>query len=96
MNFFTGLLRTIILIGMVQGFIISCMLFAAKKNKQANRLLGTIILLLSLACFNLYANYLNWFGSALLRFLGDLIPLVVVMPVGPLLTSTWGHQEPIE
>jgi AraC-like DNA-binding protein len=85
MNLLTGGLRTIILIGMVQGFVVSCMLFASKKNKQTNRLLGTIILLLSMACFNLYASYVNWFGSNLLRFIGDLIPLVVVMPVGPLI-----------
>jgi AraC-like DNA-binding protein len=85
MNFLTGLLRTIILIGMVQGFVVSCILFAGKKNKQSNRLLGAIILLISLASFNLYASYANWFGSDLLRFIGDLIPLVVVMPLGPLI-----------
>jgi AraC-like DNA-binding protein len=85
MNFFTGFLRTIILLGTVQGFIVSCMLFFSKKNRQSNVLLGVIILLMSLACFNLYADYANWFGSDLLRFIGQLVPLIVIMPLGPLI-----------
>jgi AraC-like DNA-binding protein len=78
-------LNTIILLGSIQGFIISSLLFFSKKNKQSNRLLSALILLMSLASFNLYANYENWFNSDLLRFIFDLIPLVIVMPFGPLL-----------
>jgi AraC-like DNA-binding protein len=44
-----------------------------------------LILLISLACFNLYAEDNNWFGSNILRFIADIIPLVVVMPFGPLM-----------
>ncbi len=40
---------------------------------------------MSLASFNLYANYENWFNSDILRFISDLIPMVIVMPFGPLL-----------
>jgi len=78
-------LNTIILLGAIQGFIISSLLFFSKKNKQANRLLSALILLMSLASFNLYANYVNWFNSNLLKFIFDLIPLVIIMPFGPLL-----------
>jgi AraC-like DNA-binding protein len=78
-------LNTIILLGAIQGFIISSLLFFSKKNKQSNRLLSALILLMSLASFNLYANYVNWFNSNVLRFIFDLIPLVVIMPFGPLL-----------
>jgi AraC-like DNA-binding protein len=78
-------LRTIILFGAIQGFIITSLLFLSKKNKRSNRLLAGLILLISLACFNLYADYKNWFGSDLLRFIAQLIPLIVIMPVGPLI-----------
>ena len=85
MNFLTGFLRTIILLGTIQGFIVSCMLFFSKKNRQSNILLGLLILLMSLACFNLYADYSNWFGSDLLRFIGQVVPLIIIMPLGPLI-----------
>lgn len=77
--------NTIILLGAIQGFIISSLLFFSKKNTLSNRLLSVLILLIALASFNLYASYLNWFGSPLLQFISNFIPLVVVMPFGPLL-----------
>jgi len=75
----------IILLGAIQGFIISTLLFFSKKNKQPNRILSVLSLLISLASLNLYASYKNWFNSDWLRFISDLIPLVIVMPFGPLL-----------
>jgi AraC-like DNA-binding protein len=85
MSVFLSILRTIILFGAIQGFIISSLLFFSKKNKQSNRLLSVLILLISLACFNLYADYNNWFGSDILRFIAQFIPLIIVMPIGPLI-----------
>jgi AraC-like DNA-binding protein len=38
-----------------------------------------------MACFNLCGNYYDWFNSAILRFLAQLVPLVIVMPLGPLI-----------
>ena len=81
----SSFLNTIILLGAIQGFIISALLFFSKKNKQSNRLLSVLIFLMALASFNLYANYKNWFGSEVLKFISNFIPLVVVMPMGPLL-----------
>lgn len=75
----------IILLGALQGVIISCLLYAAKNNKQSNRLLATLVLLMSLASFNLYGSYRNWFDIPALQFTINFIPLVVVMPMGPLL-----------
>lgn len=77
--------NTIILLGSLQGFIISTLLFCSKKNKQSNHLLSVLILLISLASFNLYASYVNWFNSGILTFISNFIPMVVVMPFGPLL-----------
>jgi AraC-like DNA-binding protein len=75
----------LILLGALQGFIVSGLLFFTKQNKWQNRLLAVLILLISLACFNLYGSYANWFGSDILRFIFQLIPLVIVMPFGPLI-----------
>jgi AraC-like DNA-binding protein len=80
-NFF----NTIILLGCIQGLIVSSLLFFSKKNRRPNRLLATLILLISLASFNLYGSYENWFHSDLLSFIAQLIPLVIVMPFGPLI-----------
>lgn len=80
-----GAFKTILLLGSIQGFIVSSLLFFSKKKKYSNRILGTLILLITLACFNLYGNYENWFDSDILRFITDLIPLVIIMPFGPLI-----------
>ena len=80
----TGFFNTIILLGAIQGFIVGSLLFFSKKSRQPNRILAVLILLISLACFNLYGNYQNWFNSDILRFIIDLVPLVIVMPFGPL------------
>ncbi|HLX90290.1 MAG TPA: helix-turn-helix domain-containing protein [Puia sp.] len=79
------ILRTIILFGAIQGFIVSCLLFFSKKSRLSNRLLAWLILLFSLACFNLFGSYQNWFGSPLISFIAQFIPLVVIMPIGPLI-----------
>jgi membrane-associated HD superfamily phosphohydrolase len=50
MNF----LDVIILLGAIQGFIISCLLYFKKEKLYANKLLAVLLFLLSLACLNLY------------------------------------------
>lgn len=85
MIFSHAFFQTIILLGALQGFIVSSLLFFSKRPGQANKILGAFILLISLACFNLYASYKNWFGSDILRFIADIVPLVIVMPFGPLI-----------
>jgi AraC-like DNA-binding protein len=81
----TGFLITIILLGAVQGFIVSILLFFSKKNRRSNRILAALIFLITLACFNMYGNYKDWFNSSLLRFITDLLPMVIIMPFGPLI-----------
>ncbi|MEI9807654.1 MAG: hypothetical protein WDO16_07115 [Bacteroidota bacterium] len=80
----TGFFNTIILLASVQGVIISILLFFSKRNRSSNRLLSGLIMLITLASFNLYGNYQDWFHSPLLRFMAELVPLVMVMPIGPL------------
>ncbi len=81
----SGIFNIIILLGALQGLIISILLLCSKRNKLANRLLGTLIFLIALASFNLYGNYMDWFNIGLLRFLTEVVPMVIVMPMGPLI-----------
>jgi AraC-like DNA-binding protein len=82
---FSAFLNILVLLGALQGFIVSSLLFFSKKKLPANRILATLILLMSLACFKLYGANNDWFGSGWLRFLTELTPLVIVMPFGPLI-----------
>lgn len=81
-NFF----HILILLGFLQGAIMSILLFFSKKRSRPNRLLGALILLIALACLNLYLFESPWFNNdPVLNLLGNLIPLVIIMPIGPLL-----------
>ncbi len=85
MTGFSKFLNVLVLLGALQGIIISSLLLFTKQKPQASRILGMLILLTALACFNLYGANNNWFGSDIIRFIADIIPLVVVMPLGPLI-----------
>jgi len=78
-------LNIIILVGVIQGLVTATLLFRTKRNKQANRLLAWIILLISLACLNIYL--LETFSGEItfiLLVLEAIVPLVIIMPIGPL------------
>lgn len=81
----TGFLATIVLLGAVQGFIAGGLLYYSARTRPANRFLAGMIFLIALACFNVYANHVDWFGDPVIRFLGVLIPTIIFMPVGPLI-----------
>jgi len=86
---------TIILLGLIQGLIVSGLLFFSSKQTYANRILAVLILLISLASSNLYGNYINWLGSPLLRFIAELLPLIMPMMFGPLIYFyTQSYLEP--
>jgi AraC-like DNA-binding protein len=82
---FASLLNTVILLASFQGIIVCCLLFFSKKNKTQNRILAKLIFLITLASINLYGVMENWFGSSILQFITQLLPLVIVMPLGPLI-----------
>ncbi|HWV67813.1 hypothetical protein, partial [Chitinophaga sp.] len=63
------LFQTIILLGVVQGFIVSGLLFFSTRKRRANRFLAALIFLLSMASFCLSGEYHQWFGSRWLSFL---------------------------
>ncbi|WP_343667260.1 AraC family transcriptional regulator [Chitinophaga sp.] len=76
--------NTLMLLGTLQGFIMCGLLFYASKNKYANRLLGGLILCITLACLNMYLGGVSWLPFPI-RFLLNFVPLVIIMPIGPLL-----------
>ena len=82
---FSGFFNSIILLGTLQGFIVCCLLFYSKKNKLPDRLLAKLIFLMSLASLNLYLNEIGVTNlNGLTSTLSALIPMVIVMPMGPL------------
>jgi AraC-like DNA-binding protein len=86
MNFFIGFLQTIILLGAVQGFIVSSLLYFSKKSTQSSRILSKLIFLIALASFKLYGSMQGWFNySDLMRILDAIVPMIIVMPFGPLI-----------
>lgn len=82
----TGFLTTIILLGALQGFIVSVLLWFSANNRQSNRLLAILILLMALASMNIYFMHIGWFQkTTALRVIGAVVPLILVMPMGPLI-----------
>lgn len=81
----SGLLRTILLLGALQGFIFSFLLFFSKKNKTPNRLLGVLIFEFALASLKLYGGEEAWFNHRFSHLVDVFIPLIIIMPIGPLL-----------
>jgi AraC-like DNA-binding protein len=76
----------IILLGALQGYVLCTLLFFSKKNnKLSNRLLATLILLMTLACTNLYMTESWYTTSQLVQILNQVFPWILAMPLGPLI-----------
>jgi len=79
-------LNVIILLGALQGFIISALLLSGKDNLVHQKLLAFLILIISLACLNLYLLEINLPGKSRFWFeVGIVVPLILAMPLGPLI-----------
>lgn len=84
------LLKTIVLLGALQGLIVSGLLRAScrfrTEERVSRRLLTALIFWIALACLNLYLNHEPFWTDTLAgNILAAVIPLVVVMPLGPLI-----------
>ncbi|WP_299768204.1 helix-turn-helix transcriptional regulator [uncultured Dokdonia sp.] len=79
------LLAILVLLGTIQGLITVVVLYRLRVNKNANRRLAWIILLISLVCLNLYLLNAVTTSHLVLDLIQAIVPLVVIMPVGPLL-----------
>lgn len=78
-------LNILILVGFIQGTITSILLRRLQANKTANRFLSWIILFISLACLNIFLIEAVEFQSTFWNVVAAILPLVVVMPTGPLI-----------
>jgi len=86
MHNFSGFFNVVILLGAMQGFIIGALLFFSKEHRLTNRLLSALIFFIALATFNCYLFNQNWYtASRFFQFLAAIIPMVIIMPLGPLL-----------
>lgn len=81
---FQQFLNIIILVGVIQGFITAILLYRLKSNNIANKVLSWIIILISLACLNIYLLETVKITSTIWSILGAVTPLIIIMPIGPL------------
>ncbi len=82
----SGTLNVIVLLGALQGFIISTLLFFSRDNPIANRRLGALIFLMALASLNIYLleqGMPGWSPGFLI--FAAVTPMIIVMPMGPLI-----------
>jgi AraC-like DNA-binding protein len=78
--------HTLILLGGIQGLITGSLLIIEGKKWRANYFLGCLLWLMALASINLFIEYTGWYYSGtLIAILHNLVPLVILMPAGPLL-----------
>jgi len=85
-----GVLQAFILLGAIQGFIVTVLLISSARRDHTGarqkRLLAMLILLLAMACLNLYLFELPaLMDTPLGNLLSAIIPMIIVMPIGPLL-----------
>jgi AraC-like DNA-binding protein len=78
--------HTLILLGGIQGFITGSLLIIEGKKWKANKFLGILLWLMALASINLFLEYTGWYySSTAMAIIHNLVPLVILMPAGPLL-----------
>ncbi|RFS24465.1 AraC family transcriptional regulator [Chitinophaga silvatica] len=83
---FADVFNTLLILGTLQGLILSVLLFFTKKNRRANRFLAVVMLLFALASLNLFIYYSPAVKNVpILFFALNFIPLILVMPIGPLI-----------
>jgi AraC-like DNA-binding protein len=96
MDFFGNIFDIIILLGAIQGFIISAILLRSKRGLLSDKLLAFILILIALACLNIFFLETNVLPSTYGWIVfSEIIPLTIVMPLGPLVYYyTWSLQQP--
>ena len=84
---FDSILSTLILVGAIQGFFVTTILFFSNgKNRNSNRYLSLLIFLISFASLGMYLMQIGLkHTSAIWMTISQVIPFFVVMPIGPLI-----------
>lgn len=79
----THFLLTLILLGALQGFICGGLLVARRRATLSEKLLGTLISVIALANLNIFLWYQQL--SSFWTSVGNMLPLMLFMAIGPLL-----------
>lgn len=85
LGFISPFLDMVILLGALQGFIFSALLFSTAKRYPANRFLAWLLILASVASLKLFMVTKGWFDLPVMALVDAFVPLVIVMPIGPLI-----------
>jgi len=88
MHWLTGFFDTLILLGALQGFIVSGLLYRRSRELSivSHRLLAALIFLLALACLDIFLTKQPWVTNTTAgAVLSAIIPMIIIMPVGPLI-----------
>lgn len=85
-----GFFNTLVLLGALQGFIVCGLLVASARQRPpeltSRRLLALLVFLIALACLDVYLIHVSFWNSSMIgAILSAVLPLIVVMPVGPLI-----------
>jgi AraC-like DNA-binding protein len=75
----------VILLGALQGFIFSILLFSSARRRPANRYLAWLLLLAAMASLKLWMASKGWFTGRVMALVDALVPMIVAMPIGPLI-----------
>ncbi|MGB3467411.1 MAG: hypothetical protein WBA74_19155, partial [Cyclobacteriaceae bacterium] len=79
-------LSTVILMGALQGFVSLFLLSGSWKPREAKSILRWLILLISLACLNIFFFQSAYeFKPEIIQSFFNTLPLILIMPVGPLI-----------
>ncbi len=86
MNSFGNLFDIIILLGAIQGFISSLLLSKTTRKHPSNKWLAWLLFFLSLACFNIYLESLEFtHEGSFWPVVLSVVPMIIIMPIGPLI-----------
>ncbi len=79
-------LDILILLGALQGFITAALLIFSKRGSVSKKLLAWLIFFISLACLNMFLLNTDLINeSPILKIVSVVLPLIIIMPVGPLM-----------
>ena len=85
LGFISPMLNLVILLGTLQGFIFSILLFGSARRRPPNRYLAWLLFLASLCSLKLWMAMKGWFTGPIMALVDALVPMVVAMPLGPLI-----------
>jgi AraC-like DNA-binding protein/uncharacterized membrane protein YgcG len=85
-----GFLNTLVLLGALQGFIVCGLLVSSARRRPAERtsrrLLASLVFFIALACLDVYLIHFSFWTSTMIgAILSAVLPLIIVMPMGPLI-----------